>query len=486
LLVYARAVRRALLPTIALLAAPGGAGAAELQTWETSSRYVDPAKEAFNPPPPGAPPRPNALRVNVLLPDRYDGRRRFPVLYLLHGHGDAYDHWANEQRGDVARIAAGLGAIVVMPEGARGWYANWWKGGTRGDPAWERYHLEELIPLVEQRLQIRPGRRWRAIAGLSMGGLGALHYASQRPGYFGSAASFSGAISIQRPEWPSAFDTQGERHQDVYGDPEANRFYWTGHNPTALVENLAHTRVYVTVGDGTPFEPDNPVGSVAEAELKQHAEDFVAAARAAGVPVTYVPLPGIHDWPYWRQHLANAVEWGFFGEVQENPESWDYESVAQAGSAWPLEFRFDEPPTELMSLSRDGAVLRGAGSGRVTITTGQACELRLALPFERRLEVADWVRTIPTLRLRVRPRFAAAGRPVRLRFRVTTFRCGRRGPAPGATVRLGRRRATTNALGRASMRVRVRLGRQAVRAAKRGYRGSVTNVTGLHRAPRRD
>jgi S-formylglutathione hydrolase FrmB len=214
-------MRRAFALVTALLALPAGsAAAAELQTWETPSRYVDPAREAFNSPPPGAPARPNALRVNVLLPDGYDGRRRFPVLYLLHGHGDAYDYWANAQRGDVANIAAGLGAIVVMPEGARGWYANWWKGGARGDPAWERYHLDELIPLVERRLRIRPQRRWHAIAGLSMGGLGALYYASQLPGYFGSAASFSGAISIQRPEWPSGFDTQGERHQDVYGDPD--------------------------------------------------------------------------------------------------------------------------------------------------------------------------------------------------------------------------------------------------------------------------
>src|SRR3954470_21067496 len=233
-------MRRALVPLAALvaLALPAPAFAARIETWTTQSRYVDPAKVQFN-----GPPRPAALRVNVFIPDGYDGKKSFPVLYLLHGHGDSYDDWAG--KGQVAQIAKDLGALIVMPEGARGWYTDWWNGGGGGAPGWEWYHPDELIPLVERRLRIRPGRRWHAIDGLSMGGEGSIYYASQRPGYFGSGASFSGAISLQRPEWPAAFDTQGERHEDVYGDPDAQAFYWTGHNPTALVDNLRATRVFV-------------------------------------------------------------------------------------------------------------------------------------------------------------------------------------------------------------------------------------------------
>ena len=309
-----------------------------------------------------------------------------------------------------------------------------------------------------------------------MGGLGALYYASQRPGYFGSAASFSGAISIQRPEWPAGFDTQGERHQDVYGDPAGNRFYWTGHNPVALVENLVHTRVYLTVGDGTPPEPNNGFGSVAEVELRQHADDFAAAARAAGVPLTYVPLAGIHDWPYWRRHLADAIAWGLFGDVPDNPARWSYETVSQNGSAWPLDFRFEQPPGELITLSREANVLRGSGSGQVTITTARGCELSHGLPFEQALTDADWVRVTPQLRLRVRPRVVPPG-PARLRFRVTTTRCGRRIPLAGATVRLGRHRVRTDSRGRAGLRLRMLpCCRRVVRASKPGYRASITTV----------
>lgn len=368
-------VKRLALVVLATLAvgATTAQAAPRLETLTLTSRFVDPARASFNLPP-GAAARPPALRVNVWLPDGYDGRRSFPVLYLLHGHGDAFDSWMNARQGDLARTAAGLGAIVVMPEGARGWYADWWDGGARGTDgrAWERFHLDELIPLVERRYRVLPARRDHAIAGLSMGGLGAMYYAAQRPGYFGSAASFSGAISIERAEWPVAFDTQGERHLDVYGDPQAQAFWWRGHDPAALTANLRDTRLFVRVGDGTfsPARPDeatNWFGAVAEVELRQHAEDFVRAARASGAQVRYEPVAGIHDWPYWRDALASAIRWGLFADVPERPASWTYRTVAQTGRAWDVRFTFATPPDELVTLRRDGDRLSISGGGPVRL-----------------------------------------------------------------------------------------------------------------------
>jgi S-formylglutathione hydrolase FrmB len=452
---------------LALLAA-GPAGAAQLVTWKTDSRYVDPAKVGFN----GAN-HPKELRVNVLLPDGYDGKRRFPVLVLLHGHGDAYDSWADPGHGDVRRIAAGLGAVIVMPDGDRGWYANWWNGGKRADPAWERYYLDELIPLVEQRLRILPERRWHAIAGLSMGGEGALYFASQLPGYFGSAASFSGSISIQRPEWPTGFDTQGERHLDVFGDPDAQRFYWTGHNPTALTANLRHTRVFLAVGDGVPgADPDevtNYFGQVAEADLRQHAEDFVAASRADGLDVTYMPQQGIHDWPYWRRHLGQALQWGLFRPVSELPADWTYKTVAQTGSMWDLSFSFERPPAALETFSRQGQTLRATGEGAVTLTTAGACKVSARLPFVLTLPARSCVK--PRLRLTVRPKRAQVGQRRRFHFRVTAVREGRRRAVAGATVRFAGKRARTGRRGRAAIVVRPRRARRyAAKALKPGFR----------------
>ncbi len=368
------------------LAVTAPAQASKLLTWTTTSRYVDPAHVKFNKPPEGAPQPPSALPVNVLLPDGYDPARRYPVLYLLHGHGDTYAHWSVPARGDLARIARGFPGIVVMPEAGVGWYANWWSAGTRS-PAWERYHLDELIPLVEKRLPVARGRANHAIAGLSMGGEGAMFYATQRPGYFGSVASFSGVLSLLRPEWPTAMDTQGEKHTDVFGEPDAQRFYWEGHDPTTLVSNLRSTRIYVTVGDGVDdlgAGPTNYFGAVAEAELRQHADDFVTAARAAGDDVTYVPRHGIHDWPYWRVHLAAAIEWGFFGGSSAMPRQWSYGTVAQHGTAWDMRFDFAEPPAELITFTRDGTRLGAMGTGRVTLRFPHRRSVTWALPFANR------------------------------------------------------------------------------------------------------
>lgn len=378
----------------AALAAAAPADAVELVRFTTHSAYVNPKspKVTFNDVHRTGIPKPQALPVNVMLPDGYDGKRRFPVLFLLHGHGDTYDSWADPHNGDLLHLAAGLRAIVVMPEGGRGWYVNWWNGGRRGDPAWERYHLEELIPMVQKRFRIRRGRRWHAIAGLSMGGEGAMLYAEQRPGYFGSVASFSGPLSIQRPEWPFGFDTQGEDHQDVFGDPSAQDFYWAGHNPTALVRNLLHTRVFVAVGDGKPQRPDdydNEFGQVAETDLRQHAVDFVDAAHEAGVDVTYDPRPGIHDWPYWRQHLTDAMHWGLFGRVPAFARRWTFSTVAAHTRAWALRFDFPKAPATLVTFRRAGDVLSGSGAGTVRVRFPGGAVRTLELPFSIRFPGAS-------------------------------------------------------------------------------------------------
>lgn len=349
---------------------------------DAPGRHVDPATVEFN----GAD-HPGELRAHVFLPDGYDGRREFPILYLLHGVGDDYRSWV--RRGRVAETLGDFGAIVVMPEAARGFYSDWWNGGRRGAPGWESYYLEELIPLIESRFAVREGRRWHAIAGLSMGGFGAAYLGSRRPDYFGSVATFSGFVSIQRPELAVAFEpAAGAPYEEVFGPMEG--FYAAGHNPVELAENLRSTRTYVTVGNGiADAGSTSPAalvgGGVFEAGLKPFSDDFVAAARSAGVDVTYAPLNGTHDWPYWRHHLRAAIRWGLFEPVPEAPTAWTYRTVAGHGQAWDLGYSFAAPPTEVVTLERDGAVLRGSGSGSVTIRNPAGCGFSAELPFERPL-----------------------------------------------------------------------------------------------------
>ena len=366
------------------LAVAAPAGAQTLVTLTTTSAFVEPATQQFNKPPCGGAARPNALRVNVLLPDGYETskRTRWPVLYLLHGHGDSYDAWAAPCDGNVQEIAKGFPGIIVMPEGAQGWYADWWNDGKRAAPGWERYYLDELLPQIEKRFRIRAGREWHAIAGLSMGGEGAVYLAEQRPDYFGSVASFSGPLSIQRPEYANGgMDTQGQKFTDVFGPPDG--FYATAHNPAANTANLKHTRVYVTVGDGTGGDPTNFFGHVAEFDLARHAEDFANAAKRDGVDLTFVPRDGIHDWPFWREHLAAAIKWGFFQPVADVPVKWTLRTAAQSGNAWGFRWRFAQPPDGLIGFSRNDSRIAASGSGTVTVRAPNGASFTASLPFDR-------------------------------------------------------------------------------------------------------
>lgn len=352
-----------------LLAAP--AGAAELVTIETPSANVA-----------------GELRANVLLPDGYDGVQEFPVLYLLHGAGEGYASWALPEKGDILQTAAGLDAIVVMPEGsANGFYSNWWNGGLRADPGWERYHLDELIPLVEERFRVRDGRRWHAIAGFSMGGFGTSFYAAQRPGYFGTAVPMSALVSIRRPQILLGFEpVTGANYDRVWGP--VTGAYAEGHDPIALVENLEHSRLYVATGNGVPrpgvpATPTALVSGVLELELFTQNLEFAMTAEREGAEVTFDHHLGVHDWPYWREDLQSAIRWGLFGEVPEAPGSWRYETVAQTGAMWDLRFAFAEPPAEVARFARGGGRLAAGGSGTVTIDGGPGCSFTASLPFDR-------------------------------------------------------------------------------------------------------
>lgn len=121
-------------------------------------------------------------RAKVLLPDGYDPKKSYPLLILLAGANSSYETWSNESLGRIRTTAAGFPGIIVMPEGSTGYYADWWSGGKRGDPSWESYYFDQVIPQIMDRYEIRPERRWHALAGVSMGGLGTAYLSGRLPG----------------------------------------------------------------------------------------------------------------------------------------------------------------------------------------------------------------------------------------------------------------------------------------------------------------
>ena len=156
--------------------------------------------------------------VRVLLPDGYRDHpgRRYPVLYLLHGSGGSDTDWT--EMGNAERITAGSPLIVVMPDtDQNGYYSDWFNNGAGGPPEYETYDIGELIPWIDQHYRTVAARRGRAIAGLSMGGFGALSYASRHPDLFDHVAGFSPASDTNYAPFQALMETGTSD-----GDPTIN------------------------------------------------------------------------------------------------------------------------------------------------------------------------------------------------------------------------------------------------------------------------
>ncbi|MQY34715.1 hypothetical protein SRB17_26850 [Streptomyces sp. RB17] len=258
-----------------------------------------------------------AVKVRLLLPPGWtpNPARTWPVLYLLHGAGDDYSSWTRST--DVAALTQDTGVLVVMPTGGRaGFYSDWWNHGFGGAPAWETFHLVELVRILEGGYGA--GTR-RVIAGLSMGGFGAMSYAARHPGMFRAAAAYSGVVhtTYTGPHAPSPFDgpalvrgtlqVEGFDPDALWGDPAVDPGRWAAHNPYDLAYLLKDIPLYVSSGNGQPgpFEPPGtPADPNIEPLIEIMTEAFVDRLHQVGANITAnLYGPGIHNWPYWEREL---------------------------------------------------------------------------------------------------------------------------------------------------------------------------------------
>ncbi len=250
------------------------------------------------------------VRVRLLTPRGWarGTGRRWPVLLLLHGCCDDPASWT--ERTDVEGVRGLRDVLVVMPEGGDvGFYSDWHNGGAGGRPAWEAFHLGELRALLERDFGAGPRR---AVAGLSMGGLGAMGYAARRPGLFGAAASFSGLLAPLRDAGlilglVGAFAGDA---QALWGDPRRDRGVWEQHDPTELAGRLRGTALFVAAGDGRPgpLDPRGASRDPIEGLTFRQSRAFAARLRALGIAArTDFYGAGRHAWPYWERGLRRAL-----------------------------------------------------------------------------------------------------------------------------------------------------------------------------------
>lgn len=319
--------------------------------------------------------------VSVLLPVGYDDPanddRTWPILWLLHGVGDDHTSWLNNA--DVEALTAGLPLVVAMPEAGKntnaGWYSDWVSG-----PAWETFHLDELLPIVEERFDAGRSRQRRVVAGLSMGGFGAMSYAARHPDLWSATAAFSGAVHTTMADAGGAlvFDTLqsfGTPREEVWGPYPANRVIWQGHDPVHLASNLRPLGdVRLRTGNGVVCQGDNPQSASFEAGVYLMNVAFHDRMAALGVAHDWFDRGcGTHEWHHWEADLAATLPafMAVLAAPPEPPQQFDHRFVEDRRDVfgWTFEVTGRAGPafTDLTGISVSG--LTAAGAGTLSATT---------------------------------------------------------------------------------------------------------------------
>jgi diacylglycerol O-acyltransferase / trehalose O-mycolyltransferase / mycolyltransferase Ag85 len=244
------------------------------------------------------------VKVRLLLPSQFDAQpaTRWPVLLLLCGADGDHTEWALNT--DVEQLTAATDLLVVMPDAGGGWYSDWWNSGKGGPPEWETFHLVELLQLLERNWHA--GDR-RAVAGQSMGGLGAMDYAAGNPGMFLAAASFSGILD---PVGGHARGWQLGAPARMWGVLPAQAAVWKAHDPTDQAAGLKGTALYVSYGSGQPGSLDarGAPADPQEAEVAIESQAFLHRLAALHIPVTVDAYgKGTHSWPYFQRDLERSL-----------------------------------------------------------------------------------------------------------------------------------------------------------------------------------
>lgn len=249
------------------------------------------------------------VNYTVYLPADYDySQRSYPVVYLLHGYTDDNTGWL--QFADINRLADRAIAdgtippmIIIMPDADSSWYINSYDGKEK----YEDFFIGEFIPSVEKTYRIKAQKRFRGVAGLSMGGYGSLIYALKHPDYFAAAAPLSSGVFS---------DEEMVRMPDAEWDRMLGPLYGRGLKGQARLSKAWYDNSVLAIIDKKTGSELNKV----RYWIDCGDDDFLAvgnsllhiALRSKLVAHEYRVRNGAHNWGYWRSGIIDAL--AFIGE----------------------------------------------------------------------------------------------------------------------------------------------------------------------------
>ena len=233
------------------------------------------------------------MPYQVILPVGYtegDGQK-YPVIYLLHGLNGDYTNWP--RRTGLVEFSEQYRFIIVTPEGGNSWYTD-----READPTqkYETYIIEELLPEIESHFATINDREHRMIAGLSMGGYGAVKLGLKHPDKFSLVGSFSGAVAAAS-ETEQTDGALGRAIDKVFGvgDTETRRANDLGgivrEASPATIQNLPF--IYMSCGTEDGFLRSN--------------RDLREMLIEKKIPHEYRERPGDHNWKYWDVEIREFL-----------------------------------------------------------------------------------------------------------------------------------------------------------------------------------
>jgi putative tributyrin esterase len=235
----------------------------------------------------------------VILPDGYaKGHERYPVVYLLHGLRGDYTNWVKLT--NLVHYAQEYRLIIVTPDAKNGWYTN---SPFVKNSNYEDQIVNDVIPAVEKKYRIIQTKYNRAIAGLSMGGYGAVKLGLKYPGKFffiggiSPSIQFPGGLedSVIVARWSTESTTN---IRELFGKTRTDA--WNDNDIFSLAEKANGKSLpyfYLSVGS-----QDGII------EIVGLTHDLANVLRKKGAEFEMHESPGGHDWRFWDKEIKIVLQ----------------------------------------------------------------------------------------------------------------------------------------------------------------------------------
>ena len=246
------------------------------------------------------------LRTAVVLPGGYKKAKKqvFPVLYLLHGGSGSFRDWLTKtpDKTLLHRLADHYNIIIVTPDGDPTSY--YFDSPLVKDSQFETFIAKELIDKIDNTYRTVRDKKGRVIAGLSMGGHGAMYISSRHPELYAAAGSMSGVMNINTTSWKVPTDfarSRSENFTKLLGAPKEGDAPYPGYTMVTLAAQLKANNLPLILDIGV------------DDFLIETNRDLHRQLVANNTPHDYTERPGAHTWEYW----ANALPYQllFFNKI---------------------------------------------------------------------------------------------------------------------------------------------------------------------------